>query len=360
MKKIFCAVAVALTSTAAATFAQNEPYFAAYPALTPDNQTVIFSYEGHLWNVAATGGSANRITAMAGDEINPKVSPDGKWLAFSYNQFGNYDVYVMPLSGGAVKQLTYNDAPDELDGWGWDSKTLYFTYGRFNNYSNYKVAVNGEMANRLFGNYFNTTHNITESPTSELFFNDTWESKNFANRKRYKGAFNPDIQSYNPTTKSYKQYTDYIGKDLWATIDKKGSVYFISDEANEEYNLYTFLNEKKTKLTSFISSIKRSFVSASGNKIVFEKDYQLNLYDVASKKSEKIAINIFRNNVLEKSQEFDVKGTISAFDLSPDGNKLAFISRGEVFVCDAEGKYVRKMKPQDTSGSGVERALEVK
>ncbi|MEJ7556765.1 MAG: LpqB family beta-propeller domain-containing protein [Pedobacter sp.] len=360
MKKLFCAFAVAFTFIGTATFAQNDPYFAAYPSLTPDDQTVIFSYEGDLWKVGAAGGSANRITAMAGDEINPKVSPDGKWLAFSSNQFGNYDVYLMPLAGGVIKQLTFNDASDELDGWSWDSKSLYFTSGRFNNYSSYRVPVTGGTASRLFSNYFNTTHNITESPTGELFFNDTWESKNFANRKRYKGAFNPDIQSYNPKTKTYKQYTDYIGKDFWATIDRKGNVYFISDEANEEYNLYTFLNGKKTKLTSFESSVKRPFVSASGNKVVFEKDYQLYLYDVATKKSDKIAISISRNNVLEKSQEFDVKGAISAFDLSPDGNKLAFISRGEVFVSDADGKYIKKMERGEAPGEGGERALEVK
>jgi tricorn protease len=360
MKNFFSAFATALTLLSATSFAQSDPYFAAYPSITPDEQTVIFSYEGDLWKVGAGGGSANRITAMAGDEINPKVSPDGKWLAFSSNQFGNYDVYTMPLAGGTIKQLTFNDASDEFDGWSWDSKSLYFTSARYNSYSSYKVPLAGGTASRLFNNYFNTTHNITESPTGELFFNDTWESRNFANRKRYKGAFNPDIQSYNPKTKVYKQYTDYIGKDFWATIDKKGNVYFISDEANEEYNLYTFLNGKKTKLTSFDSSIKRPFVSALGNKVVFEKDYQLYLYDVATKKSNKISISISRNNVLNKSQEFDVKGNISAFDLSPDGNKLAFISRGEIFISDADGKYIRKMERGELPGSTEERALELK
>jgi tricorn protease len=360
MKKLLCIYVAAFTFICTSTFAQSEPYFAAYPSLTPDDQTVIFTFEGDLWKVNANGGSADRITAMAGDEINPKVSPDGKWLAFSSNQFGNYDIYITPLTGGPVKQLTFNDAADELDGWSWDSRTLYFTSGRYNNYSSYKIPLTGGTASRLFSNYFNTTHNITESPTGELFFNDTWESKNFANRKRYKGAYNPDIQSYNPKTKTYKQYTDYLGKDFWATIDKKGNIYFVSDEANEEYNLYTFINGKKTKLTSFETSIKRPFVSASGNKVVFEKDYQLYLYDVATKKSNKINISISRNNVLEKTQEFDVKGTISSFDLSPDGNKLAFVSRGEIFISDADGKYVRKMDRGDSAHSSAERALEVK
>lgn len=336
------------------TKAQDQTYFAAYPSLSPDAQNIVFSYDGDIWKVPTKGGLAARITAMPGEEINPKISPDGKWLAFSSNQFGNYDVYVMALAGGDIKQLTFNDGTDEVDNWSWDSKTIYFTSSRYNSYSSYKVGLNGGTAVRLFDNYFNTTHNIVEAPDGNLFFNDTWESRNFANRKHYKGAFNPDIQSYNPKTKNYKRYTDYMGKDFWTTIDQKGNIYFVSDEGNEEYNLYTIANGKKTALTKFDTSIKRPFVSANGSIIVFEKDYQLYTYDVASKRTEKVNVGTSRNQVLSKEQEYEVRGNISAFDASTDGKKLAFIARGEIFVSDADGKFIRKI-----SNTG-ERALELK
>ncbi|MFC3561578.1 S41 family peptidase [Pedobacter jamesrossensis] len=335
-------------------FAQGQTYFAAYPALTPDAQTIVFSYDGDIWKVPVKGGLASRITAMQGEEINPKISPDGKWMVFSSNQFGNYDVYLMPMAGGDIKQLTFNDAADEVDNWSWDSKSIYFTSGRFNSFSSYKVNVNGGTAVRLFENYFNTTHHIAESPDGELFFNDTWESYRFANRKHYKGAYNPDIQSYNPKTKAYKRYTNYLGKDFWTSVDAKGNVFFVSDEGNEEYNLYTFSNDKKTALTNFDTSIKRPFVSANGTTVVFEKDYQIYTYDVATKKTEKVSISTSRNQVLTKAQEYDVKGNVSAFDVAPDGKKIAFISRGELFVSDADGKFIRKI-----TNSG-ERAMQCK
>lgn len=335
-------------------FSQEQTYFASFPALSPDGKQVIFSYEGDLWKVAATGGVALRLTAMPGEETLAKVSPDGKWLAFTGNQFGNNDVFIMPLEGGAIKQLTFHEASDELDNWSWDSKSIYFTSSRYNSSSSYRVGINGGTATRLFEHYFNTTHHIAVSPNGELFFNDTWESRNAANRKRYKGAYNPDIQSYNPLTKSYKQYTDYTGKDFWTSIDQNGNVYFVSDEANGEYNLYTFLNGKKTALTKFETSIKRPFVAANGNTVVFEKDYQLWVYDVAQKASRKISIATSRNHVLVKDQEFDVKANISNFEASPDGKKIAFISRGSVFVSDVDGKFIRKIS------ANAERALEVK
>ncbi|HVX52632.1 MAG TPA: S41 family peptidase, partial [Chitinophagaceae bacterium] len=166
---------------------------------------------------------------------------------------------------------------------------------------------------------------------------------------------NPDIQSYNPATKKYKRYTDWQGKDFGATLDKKGNIYFISDEANGEYNLYTFTNNAKVQLTKFQTSIKNPIVNANGGKVVFEKDYQLWLYDVTSKNAEKLHISIVRNNILPKEKDFDVKQNISAFDVSPDNKKLAFVSRGELFVSDIEGKYVEQIH----RGS-AERVSEVK
>ena len=335
-------------------YAQSDLYFASHPTLSPDAQIVVFSYEGDLWKVSANGGNATRITALPGEEIAPRISPDGKWLAFSSNQFGNYDVYVLPLEGGEIKQLTFHDANDEVDSWSWDSQTIYFTSGRYNRFGSYNVSVDGGTANKVFSHYFNNTHNIVETPSGELLFNNTWESYSAANRKRYKGAFNPDILSYNPTNGEFKQYTDYEGKDFWASSDRTGNIFFASDEVNGEYNLYTFKNGQKTNLTKFDTSIKRPIVAANGQKVVFEKDYQLFIHDVASNRSSQLPITLNRHTILAKSQEFNAKDNISYVDVSPDGKKMAFTSRGALFVSDIDGKFVRQIQlPQ-------ERAIEVK
>jgi len=332
-------------------------YFLTYPTLTPDGQTVIFSFEGDLWKASVSNGQASRLTAMEGNETNPRVSPDGKWIAFTGRQYGNADVFIMPINGGEVKQITFHSGNDEVDSWSWDSKHIYFTSTRYSRSSGYKVSLNGGTPERVFGdNYFQYDHNLVEHPTSgEIFFNDTWESSNQAARKRYKGPFNPDIQSYNLKTKQHKKYTDWEGKDFSATIDKNGNIYFISDEANGEYNLYTLDNGKKKGLTKFSSSIKNPQVNANGGKVVFEKDYQLWMHDVQSGKESKLDIAVIRNNTLPKEKDFDVKGKFTAYDVSPDGKKLALVSRGELFVSDLEGKFI-----QQINRNSAERVKEVK
>jgi tricorn protease len=333
-----------------------EAHFLSYPTLTPDGQTVVFSFEGDLWKANIKDGQAARLTAMQGYETHAKISPDGKWIAFTGRQFGNSDVYLMPITGGEVKQLTFHSAPDEVSSWSWDSKKIYFASGRTGQISGYTVSIDGGTPERVFGDhFFQFDHGLTEHPSGEIFFNDTWESSNQVARKRYKGPFNPDIQSYNPKTKQYKKYTDWEGKDFAMTIDKNGNEYFISDEANGEYNLYTFDKGKKTALTKFTTSIKTPVVNANGGKIVFEKDYQLWIYDVASARSSKLELNLLRNNILPAVKDFEVRSNITNFDVSPDGKKLAFTARGEVFVSDVDGKFIRQVNK-----GNAERAREVR
>ena len=336
-------------------FAQSEEYFMSDPALSPDSKTIVFVYEGDLWTVQVEGGKALRLTAMDGIESRPVFSPDGKWIAFSSNQSGNNDVYLIPVAGGTIKQLTFHSANDNMESWSWDSKYIYFASDRFNSVTAYKISIDGGTPLRLFEHFFNWPHNIVEDPiTKGFYFNDTWESLGAANRKRYKGDFNPDVKFYNPANKDYKVLTDYRGKDFWQTVDKNGKVYFVSDEANNEYNLYTFDNQVKKQLTNFISSIKKPKVSAGGDKVVFEKDYQLFIYDVNEKSSTKVPIFINSNYKLSNSQEFNTKGQVTNFSVSPDGKKIAFVSRGELFVSDIEGKFIKQL-PANSS----ERIVEV-
>lgn len=354
MKKYFISLLL-LLSVSLLKAQSSEVYFASHPTLTPDAQKIIFNYEGDLWQVNSSGGTATRLTAMEGNEIYPRVSPDGKWIVFTGSQYGSQDVFVMPAEGGEIRQLTFHEAFDQVDSWSWDSKFIYFTSNRYNRQSGYKVSIDGGTPQRLFENYFNTVHTVVEHPNGEIFFNETWESRSAANRKRYQGAYNPDIQSWNPKTKEFRVYTDWTGKDFWYTIDRKGNVYFVSDEANGEYNLYELDGNKKKQLTKFATSIKMPQVGANGEKIVFEKDYQLWTYDVKSKQSNKVKVQIFNNETLAKAQDFNIKGNIENFDVSPDGKKMAFVSRGKLFASDVKGQFVQ-MLPTHARG----RVLEVK
>ncbi|WP_418121992.1 S41 family peptidase [Chryseobacterium sp. PTM-20240506] len=352
MKRIFISLLAAFASIQVS--AQEKSYFLSNPSLSPDGKTAYFAYDGDIWKVDSNGGNASRITALEGEEINPRISPDGKWLAFSSNQYGNYDVYVMPAEGGSIKQLTFHTGKDEIENWGWDSKTIYFTSNRNNNFGSFKTTIEGKTPQKLFNNYFNNTNGLAETPAGEYLFTSSSESANQVHRKHYKGENNPDILGYNPKNNSFKQYTNYAGKDFNPSVDKNGTIYFISDENNNEYNLYELKNGKKAPLTQFETSIKKPFVSANGSKVIFEKDYQLYTYDVATKDIKALNISLNTNKTLEKEQNFNIENNISYYDISSDGKKIAFVSRGVLFVSDIEGKFTQQIS------DGKERVIEVK
>lgn len=343
------ALSVVMTS-----WAQQTPKFLSTPSLSPNGQTAYFSYDGDIWQAPITGGEALRITALEGNESNPRISPDGKWLAFTSDQYGNKDVFVTPLTGGEIRQLTYHQASEDVESWGWDSETIYFTSNATNNYGSYKVNVNGGTPSPMFTNFFNNTNGLVETPQGEYLFTNSTESANQVNRKRYKGENNPDILGYNPSTKTFKSYTDYIGKDFNPTVDKNGNIYFISDENTGHYNLYTFQNGKKVAITNYETSIRNPFVSADGSKVIFEKDYQLFIYDTTTKGISPLAINVNTNKAIAKEQSYAIEGEITTFDISPDNKKIAFVSRGVLFVSDIEGKFIQKIT------DSKERVMETK
>ena len=76
-----------------------------WPSIHGDN--VVFTYGADLWLAKTDGGFARRLTSHPGIEGNARISPDGKWLAFSGMYDGNMDAYVMPLEGGEPKRLTF-------------------------------------------------------------------------------------------------------------------------------------------------------------------------------------------------------------------------------------------------------------
>jgi tricorn protease len=334
----------------------GEVYFMSHPAVSPDGSTVIFSFEGDLWKVPVIGGTAVRLTGMEGVESHPRFSPDGRWLAFTGRQDGNAHVYVMPVEGGEIRRLTYHDGDNLVNAWSWDSQTVYFSSDRYNYISSYAVSIDGGTPVRLFGHFFNLPHDIIRHPvTGDYYFTDTWESFRFIERKNYRGAFSPDIKSYNPETDEYTVHTDWDGKDLWPMIDREGNIYYVSDQLNGEYNIYRLNESGAAALTAFDTSVKRPQLSADGSVIVFEKDYRLYRYNTATGETSPIPVRVNRNFTLDYDLEYDISGKISFFDVASDNKKIAFVSRGELFVSDVEGKFIRRLETEPR-----ERVVEVR
>src|SRR5262245_13880383 len=75
------------------------------------SQSIAFAYAQNIWIVPRAGGAARRLTSFAGTTESPKLSPDGRWVAFSGTYAGNVDVYIVSADGGEPKRLTWHSSP---------------------------------------------------------------------------------------------------------------------------------------------------------------------------------------------------------------------------------------------------------
>ncbi|MEG2848965.1 MAG: hypothetical protein RR880_01880, partial [Bacteroidales bacterium] len=339
MKKIlfFCILCLPILSLA------ETLHFPNRPTLSPDGSIIYFPYNGDIFKVPAAGGLAVRIVSLGGNETNPRVSPNGKLLAFSSDIQGNNDVYIVPVTGGDVKRLTFHESSDYPISWSSDSKSIYFESNRANIITTYKISIDGGTPYRLFPDYFNTIVDVAENPvTKEIYFTESSEGFSFPTRKRYIGDNNANIQQWNPAKKEYKELTNYNGKDLWPMVDKNGTLYYVSDEYNKEANIVKYNPQGKAEqLTTFKQSLQYPSISYDGLGMVFLLEYKINYLNLKTGKVTEPQIIIADNNVALQRSFADEKPRWAG--VSPDGKKFAFSIRGLLFVSDTKGEYLKQL-----------------
>ena len=120
-------LASAYPATSPSAFAQAdtiEPRLLQYPSIHKD--TLVFGYAGDLWVSSTTDGAiARRLTSHQGLEARPRISPDGKWVAFTGQYDGGDNIYVVPIEGGEPRRVTFDAEPDQCVGWTPDGKIMY-------------------------------------------------------------------------------------------------------------------------------------------------------------------------------------------------------------------------------------------
>jgi eukaryotic-like serine/threonine-protein kinase len=70
--------------------------------------------------------SLSRLTFDAGLQREPTWSPDGRFIAYSSDRSGNFDIWVQPVGGGDAVQVTKSPAHDWQPDWSPDGSQIVF------------------------------------------------------------------------------------------------------------------------------------------------------------------------------------------------------------------------------------------
>ena len=96
-----------------------------YPNLV--GKTLTFVSEGNIWVGSMDGGPAARVSASYSAEALPKLSPDGRTIAFLAQSVDGYEVFTVPVAGGVTTRVSYGSGAVKLEGWTKQGKILVVT-----------------------------------------------------------------------------------------------------------------------------------------------------------------------------------------------------------------------------------------
>ncbi len=305
-------------------------------------EKIVFAYASDLWLVAKEGGNATRLTSETGEELHPKFSPDGRYVAFTapYGD-GNQDIYVMPIDGGTPFRVTYHPSFDRLIDWSPDGKSLLFASDR-ESYRNrfsqlYVVSVEGGLPEKLPVPYGEMA---TFSPDGDAiiysYLKDFQNQPDFNREtwKGYRGGRAPDLWYYHLGTKQSRRLTTHDAPDSAAMWTEKG-LYFLSERGGNVSNLWHL--DIETDARRQVTNVENYDVtrpSFGPQDIVFERAGKLSLMRLSDEMVTEVPISLVIDTNALRPVLREAQDRLVGASLSLDGNMAILQARGELLIAD--------------------------
>jgi len=327
--------------TATALGQDTEP-FMRHPAISPDGETVAFSYQGDIWTVPADGGRAVRLTVHEAYDAHPRWNADGSQIAFTSDRFGNDDLYVMEADGSTPRRLTYHSTSDALGSWTPDGRLLFTTRRTFAQaeWQNeiYHVSAEGGTPDRLLDAVGDAP---SMSPDGRFIALE--RGYNRTEKKGYTGPADRNVWIYDPEADDYQQLTEFEGNDYNPMWGGPRSLFYISEDGGT-YNLYRqSISEdgdgdgSAEPLTNYDGDGVRYFtVSQDGETVAFERQTDVYVLDVGSGDPQKLDVTVPADYRFDPTEQKTFSRELRDYAVSPDGDQIALVLRGELFLMENE------------------------
>lgn len=317
------------------------------PAISPDGNKIAFSYKGEIFTVPSQGGKALQITSNKAYDSYPVWSPDGKRIAFLSNREGSDDIFIVNAEGGTPTRLTTHSG-NEMPLAFLNDSILLFNASLLHDKNSSRAPFFTQIYSLNVNNKGNRPKLYLSLPVYSANVNSKGEiiyrdRKSFEDplRKHERSSGTSDIWVYNNGT--YTQLTGFDGSDQ-SPVWGKGSNFYYLSEKDGTLNVFEAKvgsNEEK-QLTHFEKHPVRNLSSSNTGDLAFTWDGDI--YTL-SPGSQPVKLNIEINSDLYDGDLVKnyVNNGVSNIAVSPEGNEVAMIIRGDLYVTNSKYKTTKRI-----------------
>lgn len=330
----------------------SQPLWMRYNAISPQGDKIAFGYKGDIYVVDANGGLARQLTTSDAYDYNPIWSNDGKYLAFATDRNANFDVYIVSVDGGVAKRVTTNSASEIPLAFSPDDSMVYYSANIQKDADNvqfptgwmrelYKVSVDGGRPQQVVATNV-CSISFDDDGESFLYYDQKGGEDDW--RKHQISSIARDIVYYDAKAKTHTILTTNIGEDRDPRfLPNKEDVVFLSEGEGGNFNVYKAnvndINNAR-QITDFPTYPVR-FLSVSNDGLLCY-GYQGEIYtQTLDGEPEKVEIQIINDQ--EETPELGKFGRATDITITPDGDLIAFVARGEVFVTSEEYQTTKQI-----------------
>ena len=320
--------------------AQTNPLWMRFCAISPDGETIAFSYKGDLFTVGVHGGTAHQVTSNDAYDAYPVWSPDGQSIAFASAREGSLDVYVIGKQGGTPKRLT-TDSGNETPLGFLDNNSVLFEA------TNMPTAQSILFVSRSFPQVYQVStdggraHLFSALPMQDLSINSRGDIlyhdiKGYEDpyRKHHTSSITRDI--WLKSDGRFTKLTSFNGEDRTPRWAPDGNAYYYLSEQDGTFNVYkNTVGGSPVQLTHHKGNPVR-FLSVAGNGTLCY-GYNGEIYTLREGgQPQKIDITVNADRS-EKELVRDIKKNgATAISVSPSGKEIAFVMHGDVYVTSVD------------------------
>lgn len=329
---------------------QNQSWLR-YPAISPDGKNIVFVYQGDIYRVSSAGGTATPLDINLAQETTPVWSRDNKNIAYASNRYGNYDLFIISISGDDPKRLTYHSADEFPYDFSYKNTDIIFGSSRMDAASNRQFP--SEALQELYSIPFNGGRitQLLTTPAEDarmsidgkyIIYHDRKGREN-PWRKHQVSSIARDIWKYDTETHKHYKLSIFEGEDRNPVFANNDIIYYLSEKTGN-FNVFKKNANDSTsgEQVTFFKDHPVRFLTASKNGIICF-GYNGQIY-IKKQNAEPVKLNIKIQSKRTNNSIVSVPiNKIEEANISPSGKEFVFISRGDVFASSINGDTIKQI-----------------